>query len=52
MENFERQVEVNYLGTVRTIKLVLPRMLERREGHVVIVSSALAICGKLMLDLG
>jgi short-subunit dehydrogenase len=35
----ERLVQVNYLGTVYPIKAVLPGMLERRRGHIVIVSS-------------
>ena len=43
--DFERQVSVNYLGTVKTIKAALPGMLERRSGHVVIVTSALAVLG-------
>jgi 3-oxoacyl-[acyl-carrier protein] reductase len=35
----ERLVQVNLLGTVYAIKAVLPGMIERRRGHVVIVSS-------------
>ncbi|KAL6776437.1 hypothetical protein ACKKBG_A21115 [Auxenochlorella protothecoides x Auxenochlorella symbiontica] len=45
LENFQRQADVNYLGTVKTIKAFLPGMLERRQGHICIISSALAICG-------
>lgn len=45
-------MEVNYLGTVRTIKLVLPDMLARQQGHIVIVSSALAVCGTLKKNAG
>ena len=45
--DYSRTMEVNYLGTVRTIKLVLPDMLARQQGHIVIVSSALAVCGTL-----
>lgn len=43
--NFQRHVDVNYMGTVRTIKAVLPGMLQRRRGHIVIVASALAVSG-------
>jgi short-subunit dehydrogenase len=35
----ERLVQVNVLGTVYPVKAVLPGMLERRRGHIVIVSS-------------
>ena len=45
MEAFERQVQVNYLGTVATIKAALPGMLERKQGHVVLIASALAVLG-------
>lgn len=42
---FERQVNVNYLGTVRTIKAAIPAMLARAEGHIVIISSVLSVTG-------
>lgn len=38
-EVFRRLIEVNYLGTVATVKRVLPGMLARRRGHVVIYAS-------------
>jgi len=37
--DFERVMEVNFYGTVRLILHVLPLMLERRSGHMVVVSS-------------
>lgn len=39
----ERMTRVNWLGTVNTVAAVLPGMLERRSGHLVIVSSAAAL---------
>ena len=39
IEDIERLVQVNVLGTVYPVKAVLPGMIERRRGHVVIVSS-------------
>ncbi len=44
-EVFERQMRVNYLGTVHTIQAALPGMLRRRAGRVVLVTSGLAIVG-------
>jgi len=43
VETFATQMDVNYLGTVRTIKAVVPQMVQRRKGQVIIVSSALAV---------
>ena len=37
--DIERLMQVNYMGTVHPVKAVLPGMLERRRGHIVIVSS-------------
>ena len=39
VEEIERLVQVNVLGTVYPIKAVLPGMIERRRGHVAVVSS-------------
>lgn len=36
---FERMMDVNYMGTVRCAKAVLPHMLERRSGQIVNVAS-------------
>jgi short-subunit dehydrogenase len=42
-EQIEQLTRVNWLGTVYTVKAALPGMLERRRGHVVIVSSGAGI---------
>ena len=39
VEAIERMTRINWLGTVYLVAAVLPRMLERSEGHIVIVSS-------------
>ena len=31
--------DVNWLGTIHTVRAALPRMIERRRGHIVIISS-------------
>lgn len=45
ISDFEKQMEVNYMGTVRTIKCALPTMLARRQGHIVITTSVLSVLG-------
>jgi short-subunit dehydrogenase len=42
-ELIERLTEVNWLGTAYSVQAALPGMLERRRGHVVIVSSGAGI---------
>jgi NAD(P)-dependent dehydrogenase (short-subunit alcohol dehydrogenase family) len=37
--DFERTIQLNYLGTIKLIIQLLPHMRERRRGHVVNVSS-------------
>ncbi|MCZ7536960.1 MAG: SDR family oxidoreductase [Acidimicrobiia bacterium] len=44
-EEFRRQMEVNFLGTVHATRLVLPSMVERRRGHVCVVSSVAGFLG-------
>ena len=39
----ERMTRVNWLGTLHTVRAALPDMLERRHGHLVIVSSGAAL---------
>jgi short-subunit dehydrogenase len=39
----ERMTRVNWMGTLHTVRAALPGMLERRRGHVVIVSSGAAL---------
>ena len=45
VEEFERLVQVNYLGAVYATKAVLPGMVERRRGHIVNVSSIVGRIG-------
>lgn len=45
MEEYEIQAQVNYLGTVRTTKLVLPSMMDRGTGHIIFVSSVMGVLG-------
>jgi len=43
-ERLERQLtDVNWLGTLHTVRATLPGMVERRRGHVVLVSSGAAL---------
>ena len=37
--DFERTIQLNYLGTIRLVMGLLPHMRERRQGHIVNVSS-------------
>lgn len=39
----ERMTRVNWLGTLYTVRAVLPGMIERRRGHVVVISSGAAL---------
>jgi short-subunit dehydrogenase len=39
IEKIERMTEVNWLGTVYTIKAALPHLLTRGGGHIVVMSS-------------
>lgn len=42
---FERQLAVNYLGTLWAVRAVTPSMIDRRRGHLVMVSSFAALLG-------
>ena len=48
LDDFRRQLETNFFGTVRVIQRVLPEMRERRRGRIVNLSS---IAGKLAIPL-
>ena len=50
LEVFESTMDVNFYGTVRVLKAALPSMVDRREGEVVLISSAAAVCGALCKD--
>ncbi len=39
VEAVERMTRINWLGTVYTVRAALPRLVEQRRGHIVIVSS-------------
>ncbi len=39
IEEAERMVETNVLGTLYTVKAALPHMLDRARGHIVVLSS-------------
>ena len=45
VEWFEKTMQLNYLGTVYTIKAALPAMLERRRGHITMISSGAGVLG-------
>ncbi len=42
---FEAQMRLNHLGTVHVLRAVLPGMVERRRGRVVVTSSTAAVLG-------
>lgn len=42
---FEREIRVNYLGTVWAVRAVVPSMIERRSGSIVAISSFAALLG-------
>jgi NAD(P)-dependent dehydrogenase (short-subunit alcohol dehydrogenase family)/thioester reductase-like protein len=39
LHDFERTMQLNYLGTIRLIMGLLPRMREQRSGHIINISS-------------
>jgi 3-dehydrosphinganine reductase len=45
LEIFDWMIQVNYLGTVRVTKAVIPGMIQRRSGHVVNISSIAGFLG-------
>ena len=45
IRDVEKMFQVNVLGTIYTIEAVLPEMLQRRQGHLVAVSSIAAFKG-------
>lgn len=44
-EVFVEQMTLNYLGTVYSVRAVVPAMIERGRGHVMLVSSAAGLVG-------
>jgi short-subunit dehydrogenase len=45
MNSFADMMDVNYLGAVRCVKAVLPRMIAARSGHIVNVASIAGVVG-------
>lgn len=45
LEEAREMNDVNWLGTLHTVKAALPGMIERRRGHVVVVSSGGGVRG-------
>jgi 3-dehydrosphinganine reductase len=45
LEVFRRQMDLNYFGVLHAVQAVLPSMLERRAGHLVLVSSGAGLVG-------
>jgi 3-dehydrosphinganine reductase len=45
IEEFRQQMDVNYFGTIHMCKALLPRIIERKGGHVVNVSSLAGVIG-------
>jgi 3-dehydrosphinganine reductase len=45
IDNFERAMQINYLGTVYTIKSAIDSMIQAGKGRVVIISSGAAFTG-------
>jgi 3-dehydrosphinganine reductase len=44
-ESFRETVEINYLGSVNLVRSALPAMLEKRSGHIVLISSGAGLLG-------
>jgi len=44
-EIFKKVVDINYLGTVNLSKLLVPAMIDKREGYIVNISSLAALIG-------
>jgi NADP-dependent 3-hydroxy acid dehydrogenase YdfG len=45
LEHIEHMTEVNWLGTVYTVKAALPLLLEQGRGHIVVMSSGAGLRG-------
>lgn len=41
-------MDLNYFGVEAAARAVLPGMVRRREGKVVFIASAMAVCGALL----
>lgn len=45
MQVFEETMAVNFFGTLYVVKLVLPSMMEKQQGHIVLISSGAGLIG-------
>jgi 3-dehydrosphinganine reductase len=45
VDTFRRQMEVNYLGALHAVRAVLPSMVDRGRGHLVLLSSVAGLVG-------
>jgi len=45
LDVFERQMRINYFGTLHTIRQAVPAMIERGRGHIVNISSVAGFMG-------
>jgi 3-dehydrosphinganine reductase len=45
LEMFEQTMAVNYFGSLYSVKAVLPAMIERQQGQIVLISSAAGLIG-------
>jgi dehydrogenase/reductase SDR family protein 7B len=45
MEVYRRLMEVNFFGAVALTKVALPSMIERKSGHIVMISSLVGVLG-------
>jgi 3-dehydrosphinganine reductase len=45
LEIFEQIMAVNYFGSLYSVKAVLPAMIERQQGHIVLISSGAGLIG-------
>ena len=42
---FSRMMQLNYHGTLHTVKAVYDGMVTRKSGHIVFISSTMALMG-------
>lgn len=46
LNTFQRDMQLNYFGTLHALKIVLPGMVHRRSGHVLMLTSVCAAIGE------
>lgn len=45
IDSFSEQMQLNYLGTIYAVRAVLPSMISRKRGHLMLVSSDAGLVG-------